>query len=107
MSANGFSNRHTAVWHTFLELLDEVVDNLLQLGAVHREEVLELLDLLQEILRHIGHGSWLTLSARSPHFERGVDNLPLREGGRRGPIPTMVTRTELSGVSTEEEKEAD
>lgn len=42
---------------TLLQLLDEVVDDLLQLRAVHGKSILEVLNLLQKILRQIVHGS--------------------------------------------------
>lgn len=35
-----------------------MVDNLLELGAIDGELVLEVLDLLQEVLGNIGHGTW-------------------------------------------------
>ena len=46
-----------------LELTDEVLADGLELGGVHHEGLLELLDLLQEVMRDVGHGA---LTARSP-----------------------------------------
>lgn len=39
---------------TFLELVHEMVDNLLEFFAVNREHILELFDLRQVILGHFG-----------------------------------------------------
>lgn len=46
-----------------LELADEVVADGLELGGVHDEGLLELLDLLHQIVRDVGHGA---LTARCP-----------------------------------------
>lgn len=60
---------------TLLELADEVVADGLELGGVHDEVVLELLDFLHEIVRDVGHGA---LTARRPlrsqanHFDGGL-----------------------------------
>ncbi len=42
---------------TLLELLDEVSGNLLQLLLRNCELLLQFLDFLQQVLRHIGHGA--------------------------------------------------
>ena len=44
--------------HTLLELLDEVVDDLLEGVCVDGENVFILLDLVQEILGDLEHGSY-------------------------------------------------
>lgn len=73
-----------------------MVDDLLELRLVHGEEFFEFLDLLQEILWHIGHRTygWLvsSLSRGAPQTRGEVigGTLPLREGLRRGPRPTIV-----------------
>jgi hypothetical protein len=46
-----------------LELADKVLTDGLELGGVHQEGLLELLDLLHEIMRDVGHGA---LTARRP-----------------------------------------
>lgn len=40
---------------TFLQLFNKMVDNLLQGSLVNGEEVFQLLDLIEDILRHIGN----------------------------------------------------
>ena len=40
---------------TLLQFVDEVVDDLLQLGAVDGEEILEFLDLVLEVFWHLSH----------------------------------------------------
>ncbi len=42
---------------TLLQLLDEVVDDLLKLGSVDGKDLFKLLDLLQEVLGHVRHGT--------------------------------------------------
>ena len=44
--------------HTLLELLHEVSHNLLELRAVHGELILEILDVLQKILRQFVPRTW-------------------------------------------------
>ena len=69
-----------------------MVYDLLQLGSVDGEQLLQLLDLLEEVLGHVGHGTWATVSGLGSAGKRGRGfcDAPLREGGCRGPIPTMV-----------------
>jgi hypothetical protein len=43
---------------TLLEFLDELCDNLVKSLLGNSEDLLEVLDLGKEILRHIGHGTW-------------------------------------------------
>ena len=94
--------------HTLLELLDKVVDHLLQHGRVNREDLLELLDLLLEILRQIRHGSYTIISlcpVSIPAIQlsscqlRG-DNSPLRDGGSLGPIPTMIESQQQTNLES-------
>ncbi len=44
--------------HTLLELLHEVSHDLLELRAVHTELILEILDVLQKILRQFVPRTW-------------------------------------------------
>jgi hypothetical protein len=71
-----------------------VSNNLLELLLINGKYFFELLDLIQEILWHVGHRTCCVLVSFLPaqyHFARGVRYVPLREGLRRGPIPTMMT----------------
>lgn len=67
-----------------------MVDDLLELRPVHREHVLEVLDLLQEVLRQILHGPWRDISTITITKLIADQDLPLRDGGCLGPIPTMM-----------------
>jgi hypothetical protein len=49
---------------TFSELLNEMLRDGLELGGVNSEHLLQSLDLLHEILWHIGHGACNAMLAR-------------------------------------------
>ena len=53
----GTYNGRIILTKTPTQLGDKVVGNLLELVGVHDEEVFELLDLVQQILGHVGHGA--------------------------------------------------
>lgn len=44
--------------HTFFKLGHEMLRNLLQLDCINSKSILQILDLRQEILGYIGHGSY-------------------------------------------------
>ncbi len=74
---------------SLFQFLYELVCHLLQLGLVDGENLLQVLDLFEEILRHIGHRSYscpISLHANA----LSMANPPLRDGFRLGPSPTIL-----------------
>lgn len=65
-----------------------MIDNLLQLGCIDSEDLLELLNVGQKVLGNILDGTYPG-SARKKTIETEM-NPPLRAGGTLGPIPTMM-----------------
>jgi len=56
LARTSYSYHHNAV-PTLLQLLHEVIHNLLQLRTIHSKDILEILNVLQQILRQILHGT--------------------------------------------------
>lgn len=53
---------------TLVKLRDEVVSDLLQHSRVNRKELLQSLNFLEKVLRHIGHRTYVWVSAQVHKF---------------------------------------
>lgn len=72
-----------------LQLLHKVVRHFFELGLVDGEESFKLLDLFEQVFRHIGHRPCGLYELPVVDVRQG-DTVPFRDGFRRGGKSTML-----------------